>query len=150
MNELNERTFKFSNKGIHLTRNKFTYRFISFRDVEKVVISNGRATKNWIVVLLMGLLLQILLFFILYYIITGFSEAEGTVRFYNILGYSVIACISIGGLSYFCIHYALKTVDLLKISVGGKIIKLRILDNKENLSIILDFLKKHRIPVSEK
>ncbi len=47
--------FRLSNEGIHLLRNKFEYKFISYDQIKMYEIKRGKVAKNWLVILILGI-----------------------------------------------------------------------------------------------
>ncbi|MBC6369161.1 hypothetical protein [Algoriphagus sp. AK58] len=149
MKEIVDFTFKLTPEGIHLLRNRYTYRLILYSEIEKAFLRKGRSVKNWVIVLFIGVVFLILLIFSIYIIINSVLVSEKSVRFFNILGHGLIAIMVLGGMSAFSFYNGLKIIPVIDILVKGRVHKLRIEKNKKEVLGIIEFLESHGVYVAK-
>lgn len=108
--------FAISESGLHLLRNRFEYETFSFSQIQSVKLKRGRAVKNWIGLLIFGLL------FFLGGIYSGrgvfnffTSDQEGTIDILIVV--MPFFLLTIGG---FTIFKSLKQEDVLSFKIKEK------------------------------
>jgi len=147
MTEIIDLTFKLTHQGIHLIRNKYTFRLIAFHGVESVFLVKGRSVNNWPFIMAFGLFFLIIALFLLYLVLNGLWIEEKTVRFYNLFGHSLFAIMILGVGGMIAVYSAAKTVPVLQIKTNGNTYRLRVLKNKNNLTDIFEFFSSHGVKV---
>ncbi|REG75205.1 hypothetical protein [Algoriphagus antarcticus] len=147
MKDIIDSTFKLTPEGIHLLRNKYTYRLILYSEIENAFLKKGRSVKNWAAVLILGFICLGLLMLFVYYVINSALVPDKSVRLFNLLGHGLIAILVLGGISVFSIYNALKMIPVIEILVNGRFHKLRILRNREEVLRVLEYLDSQGVRV---
>lgn len=148
MKEIIDLTFKLSLQGIHLTRNKFTYRLICYDEIVNASLVKGKSVKNWQIIMLLGVILLLLSIYLSLHLLGGLWVDEKPVRFYNVFGHGLILLFVIAGIGIISLFNALKTVPVILIETRNGTFKLRILKNQKNIIEIVNFLRSIGIHVT--
>ncbi|UZR97838.1 hypothetical protein [Chondrinema litorale] len=48
--------FAISDQGIHLLRNRYNYKTLDFKEIEQVILEEGKLVNNWILLYTIGLI----------------------------------------------------------------------------------------------
>jgi|GEM_PF-3316591 len=147
MIEIVDINFKLTSEGIHLLRNKYSYQIITYEKVENSYLVKGKSVKNWIIVLTFGIVFLTFSIILLYYLISGLSVDDKSVRLYNIFGNGLIGIIVLAVTGIISIISALKPIPIIVIVAGKKFYKLRLLKNQKNLDEVVLFFISYRINV---
>jgi hypothetical protein len=147
MNEVIDYAFKLTLEGIHLTRNKYTYRLIPSGEIISASLIKGSSVKNWMVILVFGMCLVGMAIYLIYQITIGFSVEDKSIRFYNVFGHGMISVILLGGAGVIAIYSAMRSVPIVKIQLNKKTYNLRILKNRSRVKEILDIFALNGIKI---
>lgn len=140
MTEVIEQLFKLTPQGIHLLRNKYSYKIIEYSEVNNASLINGRSVKNWKLVFVIGFLLFLGALLFLYFLFNGLSIEEKDVRFYNMFGSGVVAALVLGVAGIGLIFNSIRTVPIIIITTKESMYKLRVLKYKDKTQEIIHFL----------
>jgi len=130
-----------SEHKVHLLRNKFEYQSIPFNQINEVKFKKGKAIKNWMIILTLGILLLSVGLFIsknifLYY----FSDEPGTIHIETI-----VASIFTVVFGVFLIIQSLKTEHILEIHYENKTKKFGVksFDRESQLDNLISYLSEN-------
>ena len=130
--------FALSAQGIHLLRNRFNYKTISFYDVNKATFTRAVETKNVVITLIAGTLL--LAFAV--YEATGVYEDFYDPAVRHIYVESIMLPVLPLLLGLYCIYIAVKKVPLLLIELNGEKHKLSLKNiDAGRMAVLETFLK---------
>lgn len=113
--------FGLSDTAIHLLRNRYNYETIDFSSIETITITEGRQVKNWLLVLVVGILLLSFGAFSAYRVLYEFFFANNFYTFYVEHFMLPFFPVVLGAYS---IYSSLKIVPVLKVVVNNKTRKL--------------------------
>lgn len=149
MKEIIDSNFKLTSAGIHLTRNKFTYRLIPYAAVDSANLHIGKSVKNWGVVFVFGFV-ALLLSLLKAVKLTGtFSIDEKPIRYFNLFGYGLIAVVVLGVIGSISLYGSLKRVPVIKINTKEKTYTLRVIWNQKSLEDMIVFLETFGVKVTK-
>jgi hypothetical protein len=138
---------KVSDDGIELTRSRFPYKHLDFKDIEDVRITNGYLIKNRIPVLIISSILIIVLAYFVDFligsnIIPEFFEKEGIVAFLFVGSRPVLAILVLALTICFLMYQAFIKSKIMVIKTNGDkySIRLRELDNDNQVEELQNFL----------
>ena len=129
--------FGTSSEGIHLLRNGFNFKTYPFQEVSEVAIKQGKAVKNWMLLLVLGIgsLIASIYYFWRTYL---FFAEEGGVFYIEELIIPIVLLVF--GLS--CSYGALRKSLILEIHLAGKKdhFPIKEIEKKGDLKAFSDFL----------
>lgn len=134
------REFGISEKGIYFLRNRYNYKTVEFKKIERLIIERGKELNNWFLILIVGL---ILVFFSLYYSLKLFQvfNNDEINRIYIEEILIPVLPLMLGG---YCIYASTKNCTILRIITidkKGKKFPIKEIERKGELKVFTEFLK---------
>lgn len=106
-----DKYFGISSEGLHLMRNGYNYKTIAKEDIKSIRIGVGRSIRNWIILLILGLLM---ISGSIGYLFYGFTIAEEIYR------EAIAGCGILVFLGIYCLYLSIRTEEVIEFSINGK------------------------------
>lgn len=116
--------FKLSKEGVHLLRNRFNYKTITYQEIEKAIMKKGTETKNIFLTLTSGFAMIFFACYMIYGVINSFSNPN----IHVIPAESIVLPLFPAILGVFYIYISIKKIPILYIESGSKKYKLSLID----------------------
>lgn len=131
--------FGISEEGLHLLRNKFNYQTLSFQDIHSAAIKRGVESKNWLALLITGLVLLGLCAYCSYSTYQEFTDPKTTIIYIESIVLPVLPLL----LGIYCVYISLKKVHIIDVmhDKGTERLGLSELNKQERVGDFVNFLQ---------
>lgn len=110
----------FSDEGLHLLRNRYNYKTITYQKIHRIEIMQGWEMNNWLVLLLFGLILIIFAFTAALSLYLSYIDPEVPVIYTEQILMILLPLL----MGFFAIYSSLQRGEVLWVSYGTKKLKL--------------------------
>ena len=135
-----DKYFGITEEGLHLLRNNYNYKTIPMNELESFRVGRGRAIKNWLLILILGIGMLAASAWLWLGIIDFFTnpDYEGKMHIGVIVGAAVL--VFLGG---YCVFLGLKKEEVISFSFGkgGDSFATKELKERRQLEPLVDYLK---------
>lgn len=114
--------FALSDKGVHLLRNRFNFKTITYGQISKAIVTRSAEIRNAVLILILGVAMVCFAFYQSRWVIGLFNDPQ----VYHIYIESLILPIVPACLGIYCIYSALRKGPILILKEGKKTYRLRL------------------------